>query len=161
MLEDCEPLYRPWSDERRASGTSQKPKSQVRHPSLIASASIQAGILLKLPRLTITTASVFFYRFFMRSSMYVEKGGSGALHHYIRPSPSPTTSSLSLPTSSSLPRPKFHCNLKARNPSLTSTSSKQNIAAYHWRAVKNPSLTKSGFIQWPLQCCLQEYSLWV
>lgn len=39
----------------------------------------QAGILLKLPQLTIATASVFFHRFFMRQTMLPEKGGS---HHY-------------------------------------------------------------------------------
>jgi protein BUR2 len=41
---------------------------------------IQAGILLKLPQLTLATASVFFHRFYMRSSMVPEKGG---LHHYV------------------------------------------------------------------------------
>ncbi|KAL3420957.1 cyclin-K [Phlyctema vagabunda] len=39
----------------------------------------QAGIVLKLPQLTIATASVFFHRFYMRYSMVPEKGG---LHHY-------------------------------------------------------------------------------
>ena len=42
----------------------------------------QAGILLKLPQLTLATASVFFHRFYMRYSMIPEKGG---LHHYVRP----------------------------------------------------------------------------
>lgn len=41
----------------------------------------QAGILLKLPQLTLATASVFFHRFYMRYSMVPEKGG---LHHYVR-----------------------------------------------------------------------------
>lgn len=41
---------------------------------------IQAGILLKLPQLTLATASVFFHRFYMRQSMIPEKGG---LHHYV------------------------------------------------------------------------------
>jgi len=41
---------------------------------------IQAGILLKLPQLTLATASVFFHRFYMRQSMVVERGG---LHHYV------------------------------------------------------------------------------
>ncbi|POS84405.1 hypothetical protein EPUL_003681 [Erysiphe pulchra] len=41
----------------------------------------QAGILLKLPQLTIATASIFFHRFFMRQTMLPEKGGS---HHYHR-----------------------------------------------------------------------------
>ncbi|KAH8808143.1 cyclin-like protein [Xylogone sp. PMI_703] len=40
---------------------------------------IQAGILLKLPQVTLATASVFFHRFYMRFSMVPEKGG---LHHY-------------------------------------------------------------------------------
>ncbi|RDW94374.1 hypothetical protein BP5796_00137 [Coleophoma crateriformis] len=39
----------------------------------------QAGILLKLPQLTLATASIFFHRFYMRYSMVPEKGG---LHHY-------------------------------------------------------------------------------
>lgn len=42
---------------------------------------IQAGILLKIPQLTLGTASVFFHRFYMRHSMVVEKGG---IHHYVR-----------------------------------------------------------------------------
>lgn len=41
---------------------------------------IQAGILLKLPQVTLATASVFFHRFFMRASMVTERGG---LHHYV------------------------------------------------------------------------------
>lgn len=41
---------------------------------------IQAGILLKLPQLTLATASVFLHRFYMRHSMVPEKGG---LHHYV------------------------------------------------------------------------------
>jgi hypothetical protein len=42
---------------------------------------IQAGILLKIPQLTLGTASVFFHRFYMRYSMAAEKGG---IHHYVR-----------------------------------------------------------------------------
>jgi hypothetical protein len=42
---------------------------------------IQAGILLKLPQLTLATASVFFHRFYMRQSMVAERGG---FHHYVR-----------------------------------------------------------------------------
>lgn len=41
---------------------------------------VQAGILLKLPQLTLATASVFFHRFYMRRSMVPEKDG---LHHYV------------------------------------------------------------------------------
>ncbi|KAN0117047.1 cyclin-like protein [Hyaloscypha variabilis] len=40
---------------------------------------IQAGILLKLPQLTLATAAVFFQRFYMRKSMVPEKMG---VHHY-------------------------------------------------------------------------------
>ena len=43
---------------------------------------IQAGILLKLPQLTLATAAVFFHRFYMRSSMIPERGG---LHQYVSP----------------------------------------------------------------------------
>jgi hypothetical protein len=41
---------------------------------------IQAGIMLKLPQLTLATASVFFHRYFMRVSMDESKGGT---HHYV------------------------------------------------------------------------------
>jgi len=40
----------------------------------------QAGILLKIPQITLGTASVFFHRFYMRYSMVPEKGG---IHHYV------------------------------------------------------------------------------
>lgn len=40
---------------------------------------LQAGILLKLPQITIATASIFFQRFYMRCSMDQSKGG---IHHY-------------------------------------------------------------------------------
>ncbi len=53
---------------------------------------IQAGILLKIPQLTLGTAAVFFHRFYMRYSMVAEKGG---IHHYVR---------------SSLPQSKFSEN---------------------------------------------------
>lgn len=43
---------------------------------------IQAGILLKLPQMTLGTAAVFFHRFYMRYSMMSEKGGTG-IHHYV------------------------------------------------------------------------------
>jgi protein BUR2 len=48
---------------------------------------IQAGIVLKLPQLTLATAAVFFHRFYMRRSMVAEKGG---IHHYVS-CPSPPT----------------------------------------------------------------------
>lgn len=41
---------------------------------------IQAGIMLKLPQLTLATAAVFFQRFYMRRSMVTEKQG---IHHYV------------------------------------------------------------------------------
>ncbi|KAI9821369.1 MAG: Cyclin- protein fam58a [Thelocarpon impressellum] len=41
----------------------------------------QVGIMLKLPQLTLATASVFMHRFFMRYSM-VEKAGRQAFHYY-------------------------------------------------------------------------------
>jgi protein BUR2 len=53
----------------------------------------QAGILLKIPQLTLGTASVFFHRFYMRYSMVPEKGG---IHHYVRSSLPRSKSSLSL-----------------------------------------------------------------
>lgn len=65
----------------------------------------QAGILLKLPQLTLATASVFFHRFYMRASMVPEKGG---LHHYVCP---PISSPL-LPFQLK-PEPQ---NLLARDP---------------------------------------------
>jgi protein BUR2 len=40
----------------------------------------QTGILLKIPQLTLGTASVFFHRFYMRYSMVPEKNG---IHHYV------------------------------------------------------------------------------
>lgn len=44
---------------------------------------LQAGIILKIPQLTLGTASIFFHRFHMRYSMVPEKGG---IHHYVRSS---------------------------------------------------------------------------
>ena len=41
----------------------------------------QVGILLKLPQLTLATASVYLHRFFMRNSM-VDLHGRPGLHHY-------------------------------------------------------------------------------
>jgi protein BUR2 len=68
----------------------------------------QAGILLKIPQLTLGTASVFFHRFYMRYSMVPEKGG---IHHYVCSSFPQSKSSLSL------------------NKSLITLSRDQNIAA--------------------------------
>jgi hypothetical protein len=86
---------------------------------------IQAGILLKLPQLTLATAAVFFQRFYMRKSMVPEKMG---VHHYVR-FPSSNPSSLPPPTRWILPRSKFHTNLKAADDLLTYISLEQNIAA--------------------------------
>jgi protein BUR2 len=41
----------------------------------------QAGILLKIPQVTLGTAAVFFHRFYMRYSMVSEKGTG--IHHYV------------------------------------------------------------------------------
>lgn len=68
----------------------------------------QAGILLKIPQLTLGTASVFFHRFYMRYSMVPEKGG---IHHYV---------------GFSLPRSRSFLSLDL---SLTILSRHQNIAA--------------------------------
>ena len=40
----------------------------------------QAGILLKLPQVTLGTASMFFHRLFMRMGMDEKYGG---IHHYV------------------------------------------------------------------------------
>lgn len=45
----------------------------------------QVGIMLKLPQMTLSTASIFFNRFLMRRSL-VKKEGYKPLHHYVRPS---------------------------------------------------------------------------
>jgi hypothetical protein len=42
----------------------------------------QVGIMLKLPQLTLATASVFLHRFYMRYSM-VEKEGRPTFHYYV------------------------------------------------------------------------------
>jgi len=87
---------------------------------------IQAGILLKLPQLTLATASVFFHRFYMRQSMAQEKGG---IHHYVG------CLKHSLPparriTFWKLPRSKSHATFKSKSQqSLTFESWEQNIAA--------------------------------
>ena len=86
---------------------------------------IQAGIMLKLPQLTLATAAVFFQRFYMRKSMVPEKLG---VHHYVRSMPS-NPSSLPPHTSWNLPRSKSHANLKVKDDSLTFVSLEQNIAA--------------------------------
>jgi protein BUR2 len=39
----------------------------------------QVGIMLKIPQLTISTASIFLHRFFMRYSMVEKQGG---IHYY-------------------------------------------------------------------------------
>lgn len=43
---------------------------------------VQVGIMLKLPQLTLSTASVFFHRFMMRASFKNERNGIPKLHHF-------------------------------------------------------------------------------
>ncbi|KAF4630242.1 hypothetical protein G7Y89_g7898 [Cudoniella acicularis] len=87
---------------------------------------LQAAILLKLPQLTIATASVFFQRFYMRASMDQSKGG---YHHYVgSPHDSPAPGSLALPpTPWKLPRSRSFV-AKVPQTQLTSESSLQTIA---------------------------------
>lgn len=44
---------------------------------------IQVGMMLKLPQLTLSTASVFFHRFLMRHSLVNKADQPKALHHYV------------------------------------------------------------------------------
>lgn len=46
---------------------------------------MQVGMMLKLPQLTLTTATVFFHRFLMRHSLVNKPDQPKALHHYVRP----------------------------------------------------------------------------
>jgi hypothetical protein len=43
----------------------------------------QAGMMLRLPQITVETATVFFHRFYMRHSM-VDKPGHPGYHYYVR-----------------------------------------------------------------------------
>jgi hypothetical protein len=43
---------------------------------------VQVGILLKLPQLTLSTASIYFQRYLMRASLKSERNGFPKLHHY-------------------------------------------------------------------------------
>ncbi|KAM3421336.1 hypothetical protein BST61_g1733 [Cercospora zeina] len=43
---------------------------------------VQVGIMLKLPQLTLSTASIFFQRFLMRASLAKERNGVPKLHHF-------------------------------------------------------------------------------
>lgn len=44
---------------------------------------LQTGIMLKLPQITISTASVYLHRFFMRHTMIADKSTPGRpFHHY-------------------------------------------------------------------------------
>jgi protein BUR2 len=68
----------------------------------------QAGILLKLPQLTLATASVFFHRFYMRYSMIPEKGG---LHHYVSfPPPCSHSNPFQRPSAASLQIVRESCS---------------------------------------------------
>ncbi|TVY33063.1 Cyclin [Lachnellula occidentalis] len=86
---------------------------------------LQAGILLKLPQLTIATASIFFQRFYMRASM--DQSKVGGIHHYVRSSPTQSPSTSSGPPSK-LPRSKAHANLMAQDPQANYESLEQTIA---------------------------------
>jgi len=44
---------------------------------------MQVGMMLKLPQLTLSTASVFFHRFLMRHSLVNKPDQPKALHHYV------------------------------------------------------------------------------
>jgi hypothetical protein len=88
---------------------------------------LQAGIILKLPMVTIGTASVFFHRLYMRRSMVPEREG---IHHYVRAGFLSVFKSPITPWK--LPRSKSHAKLKSRDTegkSLTFASPVQNIAA--------------------------------
>lgn len=77
---------------------------------------VQAGILLKIPQLTLATASVFFHRFYMRYSM---EPGERGIHHYVG-------------NSHQLPRSKSSRALnkdRQKDISLTFNLPEQNIAA--------------------------------
>ncbi|TVY12792.1 Cyclin pch1 [Lachnellula arida] len=86
---------------------------------------LQAGILLKLPQLTIATASIFFQRFYMRASM--DQSKVGGIHHYVRSSQTRAPSISSGPPSK-LPRSKSHANLMAKDPQANYESLEQTIA---------------------------------
>ncbi|EME41231.1 hypothetical protein DOTSEDRAFT_73598 [Dothistroma septosporum NZE10] len=43
---------------------------------------VQVGVMLKLPQLTLSTASILFQRFLMRASLKKERNGIPKLHHY-------------------------------------------------------------------------------
>ncbi|MCJ1473841.1 hypothetical protein MMC13_002493 [Lambiella insularis] len=43
---------------------------------------LQVGIMLKLPQITLATASVYLHRFFMRHSMVEDKAAGRPAHHY-------------------------------------------------------------------------------
>jgi protein BUR2 len=43
---------------------------------------IQTGIMLKLPQITLSTASVYLHRFFMRHTMIADKSMPGRPHHH-------------------------------------------------------------------------------
>jgi protein BUR2 len=45
---------------------------------------MQVGIMLKLPQVTLSTASIFFNRFLMRHSLVSKPEQPKALHHYVR-----------------------------------------------------------------------------
>ncbi|TVY82862.1 Cyclin pch1 [Lachnellula suecica] len=85
---------------------------------------LQAGILLKLPQLTIATASVFFQRFYMRCSLDPSKGG---IHHYSL-SASSEPALPPPPNQWTLPRSISHANFVAKDSQADCEPSEQTIA---------------------------------
>ncbi|KAF2165744.1 hypothetical protein M409DRAFT_67095 [Zasmidium cellare ATCC 36951] len=61
-------------------GMSQAEEKEVRAKGV--NFIVQVGIMLKLPQLTLSTASIFFQRYLMRASLKQERDGIPKLHHY-------------------------------------------------------------------------------
>lgn len=61
-------------------GMSQADEKEIRAKGV--NFIVQVGIMLKLPQLTLSTASIFFQRFLMRASLKKEHNGIPKLHHY-------------------------------------------------------------------------------
>lgn len=61
-------------------GMSQAEEKEIRAKGV--NFIVQVGIMLKLPQLTLSTASIFFQRFLMRASLKKERNGIPKLHQY-------------------------------------------------------------------------------
>ena len=61
-------------------GMSQAEENEIRAKGV--NFIVQVGIMLKLPQLTLSTASIFFQRFLMRASLKKAHNGIPKLHHY-------------------------------------------------------------------------------